>query len=138
MSFALIGFGLVLLFFSHFIISISKAFKRASSVRRTSVTISIINNVVHNPAVLSDIQLLFVSFCFVVTASIPKVINGKPPETADLVFAQWVPLRWFFFIYPILFLYFNPNIIEHLRKDFWDWAPNWLQKYNPYLYRIPV
>ena len=125
------------MFLSHFIIIISKAYKDQNQVQPSPGHGFNFNNLVHNPAVLNDLQLLCVCTLFVTTASIPRIINDKPPDTADMIFLSWLPLRWMFFINPILFLYFNPAIRNHFKRDFWDWAPDWLQKYNPYLIEVP-
>ena len=97
---------------------------------------TLFNNLVHNPNILNDRQLVFTCTAFIATCLIPLVFNqGLPPDTPDALFLEWLPARWLFgFINPMLFFYFNPAIGEHFKRDFWDnWAPGCLDKYNPYL-----
>ena len=32
---------------------------------------------------------------------------------------------------PILFFIFNKNARRHVKVTFWDWAPDWLHRFNP-------
>ena len=143
-TFFLMGLGAFLTFASHFIISIYKAIQQfhESEVEdevdstSTSTCNNLYNNLVHNPNVLNDLQLSLICSVYVVTGLIPLIFSqGNPPETVEDVFWHYLPARWIFgFTNPALFLYFNPAIGEHFKRSFWDdWAPGWLQKYNPYL-----
>ena len=121
---------------SHLIISIYKTIHDPESPNRNNEVVSVFNILQHNPNILNDRQLLLTCTAFVVTGLIPYFFNrGQPPNTPDAVFLQWLPGRWVFgFINPMLFFYFNPAIGEHFKRDFWDnWAPGWLDKYNPNL-----
>ena len=135
----MIGCG-VMVFLSHFVISIFKAFKSESIVpfKATGQNSRVLNNVVKNPAVLNDIQIFCVLTTLTVTAAVPGIITGgKAPETADQVMLLWLPMRQYMgLIFPLLFFYFNPAIRNHFKRDFWDVAPNCLQKYNPYLLKL--
>ena len=129
------------MFLSHFIISTFKAFKGESegvSTTATGRSSLAINNVVKNPAVLNDIQILGVLTVFIATAGLPLAITGgNAPETADQVLLLWLPMRQYMgLIFPLLFFYFNPAIRNHFKRDFWDKAPNCFQKYNPYLLQL--
>ena len=132
--------GALTMFLSHFFISAFKAFKCESKVpiitaRQKSIAF---NNVVKNPAVLSDIQIFGVLTVFIATAGLPVFITGgKAPETADQVLLLWLPLRQYMgFIFPLILLYLNPAIRNHFKREFWDMAPPWTQSYNPYI--IPL
>ena len=133
-SFFLVGVGALLMLLSHFIISIFEVIKheQSSSIHR-------FNNFVHNPSVINDLPLLGSCTFFAVAGFLPILIyEGQAPETADEVFLYWLPARWVFgFFNPALVVYYNPKIIAHVKREFWDyWAPDWLQRYNPYLIEI--
>ena len=138
--FTLMVLGAFVMFLSHFIISIYKAIQEHNEQGESQVeTPNLFNNLVHNPNVLSDLQILLPLTGFVVTGMIPLLVNqGRPPETVNEAFWYWLPGRWVLgFFNPALFFYFNPAIGAHFKRDFWDdWAPEWMQKYNPYL--IPL
>ena len=124
------------MFISYLIISVYKTIHDPESPNRNIEVVSVFNIMHHNPNILNDRQLLFTSTAFLVTCLIPLVFSqGLPPGTPDALFLEWLPARWLFgFINPMLFFYFNPAIGEHFKRDFWDnWAPGWLDKYNPNL-----
>ena len=89
LTFVLVGLGAVLMFLSHFIITLYKVIKHESQVDQPSV--HMFNNLVHNPNVLSDLQLLGSATFFVISGFIPILVyEGKAPETADEVFLYWL------------------------------------------------
>ena len=136
LSFGLMALGALVMFISYLIIIVYKNIHDLESQNHNTEVVSVFNIMHHNPNILNDRQLLLTCTAFVVTGLIPYYINrGQPPNTADAIFLQWLPGRWVFgFINPMLFFYFNPAIGEHFKRDFWDnWAPGWLDKYNPNL-----
>ena len=139
--FVLMALGALIMFVSYFCIKIYKTIQDPESQDQNQVESNLFNNLVHNPNILNDIQLFLVCTAFLATGGlIPLAIfQGQPPDTPDEVFLSFLPGRWVFgFINPMLFFYFNPAIRAHVKRDFWDdWAPGWLDKYNPYLIPLP-
>ena len=136
-AYRLIGLAALIMFLSHFIISVYKVIKHENQVDQASI--HMFNNVVYNPTLINDLQLLGSCTLFVLAASVPRLIyEGKAPETADEVLLFWLPARWIFgFVNPALTVYFNPVIAAHVKRDFWEcWAPDWMQKYNPFMIQI--
>ena len=131
--FGLLGCGAMFMFLSHFAISLYQAFQDQSQNKDQHKN-GVWNNVVHNPNVLSDLQLFGALALFVCTAGIPKIITGgNAPDTADEVLLLWLPLRLGVgLIFPLMFFYFNPEIRTHFKRGFWDWAPDCIQDLNPY------
>ena len=139
-TFVLMGLGALIMFVSYLIIIIYKTIQTPESQDQNQDESNLFNNLVHNPNILNNIQLFLICTAFLATGLIPIVINqGQPPDTPDGIFLSWLPGRWVFgFINPMLFFYFNPAIGAHFKRDFWeDWAPGWLDKYNPYLITLP-
>ena len=142
-TFPLMALGTFIAFSSHLIIIIYKTIQNHKSENESQVksnySINLFNNLVHNPNILNDLQLFLVCTAFLVTGLIPLAINkGQPADTPDALFWNWLPNRWVFgFINPMMFFYFNPAIGAHFKRTFWDdWAPEWMEKYNPYI--IPL
>ena len=126
------------MFLSHFGISFYKTLKYHQSPVETQA--NVFNNVVHNPNVLNDCQLLLVSSIFIATAGIPVLLTGgESPKTADELFLLLMPLRMGMgLIFPLMFFIFNPAIRVYFKREFWDWAPDCIQSYNPYLLTLEI
>ena len=130
--FGLLACGALFMFLSHLSISLFKVFQDQNQVKDKW------NNVIQDPNVLTDLQLLIALTLFVGTAGLPKIITGgAAPDTADQVLLLWLPLRLGMgLIFPLMFLFFNPNIKVHFKRVFWNWAPDCIQDYNPYLHQL--
>ena len=135
----LLGIGAVVMFLSHFGISLYKTLKNHQSDHVDNQQ-NLFNNMVHNPNILNDCQLLWVSSIFVATAGIPVLLTGgESPKTVDELFLLLMPLRMGMgLIFPLMFFYFNPAIRVYFKRQFWDWAPDFIQKYNPYLLSLEI
>ena len=65
------------------------------------------------------------------------ITGGQSPTTAEEIFLTWMPLRLALgIIIPTLFFVFNKNLKLHAKREFWDWAPDFLQHYNPTFYMV--
>ena len=106
------------MFLSHFGISFYKTLKYHQSPVETQA--NVFNNVVHNPNVLNDCQLLLVSSIFIATAGIPVLLTGgESPKTADELFLLLMPLRMGMgLIFPLMFFIFNPAIRVYFKREF--------------------
>ena len=135
----LLGIGAVVMFLSHFGISLYKTLKNHQSDHVDHQN-NLFNNMVHNPNILNDCQLLWVSSIFVATAGIPVLLTGgESPKTVDELFLLLMPLRMGMgLIFPLMFFYFNPAIKVYFKRQFWDWAPDCIQSYNPYLLSLEI
>ena len=135
--FGLLACGALFMFLSHLVISLYKVFQDQSQVEDEPNS-GKWKSVIHDPNVLTDLQLLSALTLFVCTAGLPKIITGgAAPDTADQVLLLWLPLRLGMgLIFPLMFLCFNPKIKVHFKKVFWNWAPDSIQDYNPYLHQM--
>ena len=65
------------------------------------------------------------------------VTADEAPTRADEIFLAWMPMRLIVgFVTPVLFFIFNKNLKVHAQREFWEWAPDYLQHYNPALYSV--
>ena len=96
------------------------------------------NNITHNPKVLEDVQLFVISNIVISSSFVPYfVTGGKAPATANEVLFAWMPMRLVLgIIIPTMFFIYNKNLKLHAQREFWEWAPNYLQKFNPTLYNV--
>ena len=96
------------------------------------------NNITHNPKVLKDLQLFGISSIVISSSFVPYFVTaGKAPTTADEIFLALMPMRLAVgIIIPTLFFIFNKNLKLYAQREFWQWAPDYLQQYNPTLYHV--
>ena len=96
------------------------------------------NNTTHNPKVLKNVQLFVISSIVISTSIVPYfVTGGKSPTSADEILLAWMPMRLAVgFITPSLVFIFNKNLKLYAQREFWEWAPDYLQKFNPALYNV--
>ena len=96
------------------------------------------NNITHNPKVLEDVQLFVISNIVISSSFVPYfVTRGKAPATANEMLFAWMPMRLALsIIIPTLFFTFNKDLKLHAQREFWEWAPDYLQQYNPTLIQV--
>ena len=96
------------------------------------------NNITHNPKVLEDVQLFVISNIVISSSFVPYfVTEGRAPATANELLFAWMPMRLALgIIIPTLFFIYNKNLKLHAQREFWEWAPDYLQQYNPTLYNV--
>ena len=96
------------------------------------------NNTTHNPKVLKNVQLFVISSIVISTSFVPYfVTGGKSLTSADEILLVWMPMRLAVgFITPSLVFIFNKNLKLYAQREFWEWAPDYLQQYNPTLIQV--
>ena len=139
--FGLIGVGAFVTIFGHTCLSIwMKSRKSTTSIEPAQPVHNNFNVLVYNPTILNDVQFLAITIIFILSALLPFCLQqGQPPETADQLVLLWMPLRMNVGVTaPFLFYGFNKELRAYCKREFWDIAPEWLQKYNPNLITIPA
>ena len=90
------------------------------------------NNVTTNPALMTDLQALFVILMiFVGFVPIILVSIFFPGSFDILVNTQMYRQCILGLIVPSFFYIFNKDIRLHYKREFWNSAPDWLQIHNP-------
>ena len=105
------------------------------------------NNCMYNPAILTPLQY---GMYFVIIGAaylLPLSITGKRMEMYP---EMWRRYPWLItlrnvptsitsgLIVPIIFYVKNQRARSYIKREFWDWAPDCIQLYNPYQPKINI
>ena len=98
------------------------------------------NNCMHNPAILTPVQ--YCVYFIVIGAAIllSLVITDKRLEIYPwlILFRNAPHVITIGIIVPLAFYIKNKRARNYIKREFWDWAPDYVQKYNPYQPKINI
>ena len=98
------------------------------------------NNCMHNPAILTPVQ--YCVYFIVIGAAIllSLMITDKRLEIYPwlITFRNAPHVIIIGIIVPLVFYIKNKRARSYIKREFWDWAPDYIQKYNPYQPKINI
>ena len=91
------------------------------------------NNITSNPAILNPIQYVFIAIILVITVYVWQVITEDVLKTYPWLigFRDLPRIIVIMFVLPIIFYAKKEKARKHIKKVFWDAAPDCLQYFNP-------
>ena len=91
------------------------------------------NNITSNPAILNPIQYVFIAIILVITVYVWQVITEDVLKTYPWLigFRDLPRIIVIMFVLPIIFYAKKEKARKHIKKVFWDAAPDCLQHFNP-------
>ena len=91
------------------------------------------NTITSNPAILNPIQYVFIAIILVITVYVWQVITEDVLKTYPWLigFRDLPRIIVIMFVLPIIFYAKKEKARKHIKKVFWDAAPDCLQYFNP-------